>query len=392
MTTDGRGDLDLVKNRGVGHVDMAGTSAQTSHFTTEYATLKDDAGGDGLYTSSGVISEMKHRGASRDKDKISSHDHFNCGQMGLNNAEADGEFYDLLSQGGTSVSKKSGEAAFAHHAAATQHFKGGTMFMDQAQEAAHHTLTRHVGGHGDAEHSYDHFAAGSMNMASQSASLDLLSVGGASSQHLHKVEGHDRAKDHFAGQELSADAEGAGVDLLSADGNILSVHKHVEGAVRASDDHFHTGGMGLLDTAEAALRGVGKAGEHLAGQHSYDHFSAGGMMMGNTGSTDTGIFSAEGIAMGHEKHHEMGKHGVNKRYEDHFSLHGMGMSNEYNEGMGLTGASGAKMETIKHCHSNVGALEDHFSGGLYVAEGHGHLSQEDEKILNKNKHFVSFYT
>merc|ERR1719230_1577884 len=42
MQLDGRGDLDLERDHGgVAKVASAGTSAQESHFTHEYATLKE---------------------------------------------------------------------------------------------------------------------------------------------------------------------------------------------------------------------------------------------------------------------------------------------------------------------------------------------------------------
>jgi len=148
---------------------------------------------------------------------------------------------------------------------------------------------------------------------------------------------------------------------------------------------------GLVASSGTVMRGVGKSGTHSAGEHSYDHFSDGGMTMGKDGTTDSGIFSVSGVAMGKEKHHEMGKHG-DKRFEDHFAGHGMGLSTEYNEGMGLTGANdGTAIATMKH--SKYGAMEDHFGkGGLVVADGHGHTTKADEKRMNKNRHFVSFYT
>jgi len=393
MDLDGRGDIDLDDSRGVGKVASEGTSAQTSHFTYEMATLKEDAGGEGLYNTTGIISEMKHLGHSVDKNKVASRDHFAGGGMAMDANDPDAEGSDLLSVGGVGTAKK-GQAA--HEAGQGDHFSGGSMAIEQLAGEQHHSLTKHVGAHGNAEHSYDHFKGGGMEMSEQSASLDLLSVGGAGSQHLHKVEGCDRTKDSFEGNVIG---EGVFEGLMSVGGDTLSGHMHVDGAPQSSDDHFCGGGMEMNATADAGglvassgtvMRGVGKSGTHSAGEHSYDHFSDGGMTMGKDGTTDSGIFSVSGVAMGKEKHHEMGKHG-DKRFEDHFAGHGMGLSTEYNEGMGLTGANdGTAIATMKH--SKYGAMEDHFGkGGLVVADGHGHTTKADEKRMNKNRHFVSFY-
>ena len=196
MELDGRGDYDLENNRGVAHVASEGTSAQTSHFTAEYATRKEDAGGEGLYNTSGIISEMKHLGHQADKSKIASTDHFAGGSFIMDENAAEGEMMDLLSAGGSACGHKS---SAAHAAGAGDHFLGGQLVMDSAKEEAHHSLTKHVGKHGDGEHSYDHFAGGGMTMGEQSAGMDLLSVGGAGSLHLAKVAGRDRSSDHFEG-------------------------------------------------------------------------------------------------------------------------------------------------------------------------------------------------
>lgn len=229
-------------------------------------------------------------------------------------------------------------------------------------------------------------------MDSSSPSLDLLSVGGASSQHLQHVSGMERTTDHFSGMDLG---EGADDGLMAMDGTVLHEHHHVDGERQSSDDHFgHS--MSLNNTADTGLvattgigmgKGLGKAGSHQSGEHSYDHFANGGMAMSSAGSTDTGIFSVSGVAMGHEKHHEMGKHG-DKRFEDHFGEHGMALNNEDTDGMGLTDSHGA---TVNHT-SHKNAPKNHFVGGSFnMVEGHG-SNVQDEKYLKRNKHFVSFYT
>jgi len=180
---------------------------------------------------------------------------------------------------------------------------------------------------------------------------------------------------------------------MAMDGTMLHAHVHQAGEHQASEDHFGIGHMDLNDTSDVGLvaaggismgKGLGKAGDHKSGEHSFDHFANGGMAMG--GSNDGALFSVGGVKMGHEKHHMQGKHG-DKRFEDHFAG-GMALNDEDKEGIGLTGSHG---ETMNHLHHARGP-QDHFAGGSFVASGEIGLSEADKKVIKKNKHFVSFYS
>jgi len=394
MDLDGRGDIDLENaSRSVAAVNSEGTSAQSSHMHGGGVSMNEDAGGEGLFNTAGIISEMKHLGRSKDVTKQSSYDHFGSGAGATINEDA--EEISIIS------AHKGNAAATITHSSQDDHFDGGSMAMDLTKDAVHRSLTKHVGAHGDAEHSFDHFVDGGMALDG-TGEFDIASAAGAAMQHVGHVAGHDRSEDHFQGMEM--DNSGQGVRLTAFDGTELRGMKH-DSTAKAAGSHFGDGGFILDETADDGLvadggfvlKSIAHAGAHGAAEHSYDHFS-GGMVMGAEGTTETGLFSVGGAALGHEKHHHyiVDERGVvDQRSEDHFSLGGMGLSVD-SEDVGLMSAQGA----VSSHHGHAGGIkksghagEDHFDGaGFSVADGHGHISKSDAKRLNKNKHFKSFYT
>jgi len=429
MDTTGEGDRDLVAlQHGKGHVGVEdGSHAQDEHFTSHAMVLKRTAGGEGLYNTAGTISEMKTRGhaaADLDKTKAKSYDHFAAGG-GTQMAQDAPDSTDLRAS--AKLRHDPSLYSKAHGGLGTDHFKGGTMAMDTTALPPKHKLTKHAGQHGDNEHSFDHFGGGSaMTMANQSASLELLSVGGAGNQHKHHVGAHVVTEDHFdhGGMAMAGDGEQEEALLDQRGGAIVSHHParqhQIDAAAYAkggledvyaahaaahqhahhSDDHFGSHSMGLAKSAQSGLisvggarvGGVAKVGMHTgAAEHSFDHFGAGSDM--NLGSCESaghsGIFSTDGVELKAERRHVVGAHG-DKRTEDHFAGSGMVMSAEYGkEGTELRGANGAILETMHHDKQHDSQVS-HFSGGSF--EARELTNAADYKRIHKNRHFVSFYT
>jgi len=191
--------MDLLSSSGMssglgdhhkGHVASVGSNAQASHLK-HFATLTDDAGGEGLFATSsdsGVTNQMKHLGHVG--DNTVSHDHFAAGKMTMDQGAAKGEMMDLVSAQGYANAHK------GHTTGAVDHFAGVSMVMDAAKEDAHESYKRagYDFGH---ESAHDHFAHGGMTMdesAARTEMMELQSFQGSGS--VHKSGPH--GKDHFS--------------------------------------------------------------------------------------------------------------------------------------------------------------------------------------------------
>ena len=174
-------------------------------------------------------------------------------------------------------------------------------------------------------------------------------------------------------------------------------HKYHDENINSTADHFADGGMAcggsgkdgtegavMLSSDGYVLRGVAHTSSHGKAEHSFDHFSNGGMGLGDNAGSIALMGAAGGLSRGVA--HVQGS----AMTSDHFSK-GMFLDETVNEV--VTDAFGNKLVSMHHVKGH-GKSEDHFgSGGAFVPEvGHGKLSKADNRELNKNKHFASFYT
>jgi hypothetical protein len=181
-------------------------------------------------------------------------------------------------------------------------------------------------------HRQDHFRNSGFNL-NDSADSGILSVGGAVLAHAHHDQASNVSTDHFQNNGMAC---GGSDVMMSANGSVMRGVAHA--AAGRNQDHFKNGGMSMADSAVEPTHGRG----HVAGTQAADHLSPGMAPVASGGRVS--VADAAG----------------NKLTHSHHAAH----------------------------------VDDHFgSGGAFVpAEGHGTLSAADEKLINKNKHFVHFYT
>jgi len=373
-------------NKGLSHTGAS--LAEVDHFAGGTITMGEDAG-DGF----GGTLDGAARGHVAGHDNATL-DHF----TGMSMNESAGNL-ELMSIGGVGIQLLNHEAAMQLNSAgkSADHFQGGTMGMAYGGEDLVDKEGNHISsvahGTGEKSLSWDHFQGGGMGLG-QYGSTELISVGGTELHGLKHSGDHHKSEDHFGIGGFDLD-ESADSGILSVGGAIIN-HKHHDDTANTTQDHFANGGMSMggsgKDGSEGAvmlsadgsvLKGVAHQSAHGAAEHSFDHFSGGGMgLAANAG--DIALMGAAGglsKGVGHVKGHQMS--------EEHFNS-GMVLEGEGE----VTDAFGHKL-THSHHVKGHGKDEDHFgSGGAFVPEtGHGHgLSRADRRNLNKNKHFKSFYT
>jgi len=359
--------------------------------------LMGDKAGDGF----GGMLDGAHRGAVAGHVSATQ-DHF--AHMVLDK-DAEGGGNDLMSVGGImqsrGIGKGAADMANAGSGKTGDHFTGGTMGMAFGGEAlvdvSGNALSSVQHHDGEKQASFDHFSGGTMGLL-RGGGTELLSAGGTLLSSKHVCSDHSKNEDHFTMGEMQLD-ESADSGMLSADGHMMS-HKHHEDGAENKDsmDHFAGGGMTmagsgiegeegscLISADGSVMASLSHAGKHGVSEHSYDHFSGMNMgsaasdvaLMGVQGGMSKGVARVEGQAM----------------TTDHFNDGGMALGQTANaqltDARGNILVRGGHDKSSKH-HTKT---EDHFGmSGFDVGANTKMYTKEENQIINKNKHFTSFYT
>lgn len=379
-------DTEVVRS-GLHHVGCS--KAEQDHFAGQMMTMGEDAG-DGF----GGMLDGAHRGEVQGHTNHTS-DHFTG--MALNASAGDTD--NLMSAGGImcmgGIGKDSSQMGNEGKGKTGDHFVGGSMGMAYGGEGLvdSHGVTiasNHQHKAGEKQASTDHFQGGSMSIEEGAGSSCLLSVTGTMMQSLKASGEHHKSQDHFEAQGFALD-ESADSGILSVSGAMVNHRRHVDGLEGMDEkDHFEGGTMimktgggedgieRLISSDGSVLRGVSHKSDHGTNEHSFDHFQGMSMdesvedigLLGVSGAMSKGVAQVKG----------------SKASDDHFT--GMGLNES--AGTVLTDAMGNKLQGTHHIQG-VGKSDDHFSGSS-VGAGHGKMSQADSKLLDRNKHFSSFYT